>query len=185
VKTLSNHVPLIIALAASVLLFIGSQRLVSTLSGQFWTKMRIAVLTIPYMIGTVILALDFARGAGSLLYVNAEPRFGLPEPVLLFSYFIPHAIVWLLGVVSAINIAWYAKNVDGRIYKSLFTDVYKGIILVYLAIFSTQLLVSSAIFVENTIVKRIIIYTILLLAVAGYSYIYRGSAKLQKVEEIV
>lgn len=184
IKSLANHTPVTIALVAAIFIYAGSQGLVGLTRGKFWTVKRVMLLVAPYTILMLFLAIDFYQGVPDLTHRNGIARFNLPAGVLLFTYFLPHAAIWLLGMVSAANLAWYAKNVQGAIYKALFTNVYQGITLVYLAIFCAQLLISSPAISSNVSIASILVYGTLMLAIAGYVLLYRGAVKLQKVEGV-
>ena len=93
-------------------------------------------------------------------------------------------VVWLLGFVSALNLAWYAKHAPGIIYKSLFYDVCRGIVLVYVGIFLTQLRISASVVVRGFDPGLLLVYGIIVLEVVGYSLLYRGAVKLQRIEEV-
>lgn len=182
---LANHIPVVVAVLASILLYRGSKKLSAMVKGSFWTKKKLLLALVPYLLFMIVLAVDFVQGASSLMSSSGQSRFAMPAPVLLFTYFVPHAVVWLLGILSAGNLAWYAKHVPGKIYKQLFSDIHKGIVLVYLAVFSAQLLISSPSLGKNASLAFTLLYAVLVLAISGYVYIYKGSARLQQVEDII
>ena len=93
-------------------------------------------------------------------------------------------VVWLLGFVSALNLAWYAKHAPGIIYKSLFYDTCRGLVLVYVGIFLTQLLISASVVIRGFDLGLLFVYGIVILEVVGYSLLYRGAVKLQRIEEV-
>lgn len=103
-------------------------------------------------------------------------------PILLLTYVLPHCLVWLAGAISAVNLASYSQNIAGSIYRSLFGDVYRGMILVFISIFLAELLVCSSLVEGNYGLSTGFIYAVILLIVAGYSYVFRGAVKLQKIE---
>ena len=87
-----------------------------------------------------------------------KPIFVLSVETFVFAYGFRQSLVRLFGIISAVNLFRYADHVPGKIYKSLLKDVLKGLIFVY---------------------------AVLILAIAGFQYIFRGASKLQTIEETI
>jgi hypothetical protein len=120
-----------------------------------------------------------------MVSVLGLPRFSLPANVLLITYVLPHSLVWLFGIISAVDLNRYSRHVSGRIYKKLFKDFRTGVILVYLCIFFAQLIMLSPVIITNFSLGLVLIYVVLVLAIVGFQYIFRGARKLQLVEETI
>lgn len=183
VLALTNHVPMVLALVASWALFVSSRSLVELTNERYWSKRRLIYLAIPYISLMSLFALDFYYQAPQLVTAEGTPRFGMSHSILIFTYVIPHMLIWFFGIVSAINFAWYAKKIEGSIYRELFSQTYKGILLVYLSIFMAQLFIISPLVATHFGVGLLLVYGMLLLAILGYVLLFRGAVKLQRIEE--
>lgn len=182
---LTNHLPIIFALLASWQLLSGTNYLVNFTNSKYWDKARIFKLVAGFLILMIPFTINFYQKAPDLISITGLPKFALPAEALIFTYVLPHSLVWLFGIVSAVNLRRYTDHVSGKIYKSLFRDVSKGIILVYFCIFFAQLIMLSPIIATNFSLGLFFIYGVLILAIAGFQYIFRGARKLQLVEEAI
>lgn len=182
VISLANHLPILFALLATWQLFTGSFRLVEFTNSQYWNKFKIQRLVFFFLLFLIPFVINFYFRAPDLIGVYGLPKFALPANALLFTYVLPHSLVWLFGIISIVNLNRYAEHVSGIIYKTLFKDFRKGMILVYLCIFFTQLIMLSPIITTNFSLGLIFIYGVLILAITGFMYIFRGARKLQLIE---
>ena len=179
-----NYLPLFIVALASFWLYRGTQQLMLLTGKPFWTGKRMMSMLIPFSIFAVVFGANFYMHAPSLMTVSGDPRFVLPLPMLMMTYVLPHVVVWTLGIISGANLAWYAKHVSGNLYKQIFKQAYIGVILVYMCIFLAQILMSSPI-VESTFNLGVLfIYAVIILNIVGFTYVYRGADKLQKIEDL-
>jgi hypothetical protein len=177
-----NYVPIIIVLASAWLLFLGSQKLIHITRRNIWNLHNLVVLALPFVGFLIMYSRRFYEIVPSLTDINDVPRFATPVHVLFFTYILPHVIVWMLGVMSCVNLAQYAAHVPGSIYRSLFSSLYKGIMLVYIGILGAQAIIISSAVLTKFGAMAGIIYGVLLLGAAGFILVYRGVNKLQQIE---
>ena len=177
-----NYLPFVFLIPAVRELYYGSLRLRQLAKKHFWTRGRVLSLMVAYFVLTLGFATDFYLHAPQLMTQEGIKRFSLPMPILLLTYVLPHSLVWLVGAISAINLASYSQNIEGSIYRSLFRDVYKGMTLVFISVFLAELLVCSPLVDSNFGLGLGFIYTVIVLIILGYGYVYRGAIKLQKIE---
>jgi len=182
VTTITNLVPLLVILAASVYILVGTQRL-RHLSNS---RLRDSVNLRPYLsllfVFVVAYTLDFYQSAPNMLDDDGLHHFSLSPTVLLFVYVLPYVIVWVLGVFSCINLVDYAKNVKGIIYKSLFTDLRNGLIISFIGTYCVQIFTASDLSSNKFGAGFVVIILILALLTWGYLLIYRGTNQLYKLE---
>ncbi|MBC7708216.1 hypothetical protein H7Y63_03265 [Polaromonas sp.] len=181
---LVNHLPLLLVLGASILLYSGSKKLVTLTDSSWLSKRNLLVLLLPYTVCMVLFSVMFYKQAPYLLTPEGIPRYTLSHSLLIFTYVIPHITVWLLGLITVVNLGWYASRVEGSIYRSLFGDACKGMILIFISIFFAQLLLISPLVVDNFNIGIILIYAVLILGLIGFGLLYKGASKLQKIEEL-
>ncbi len=182
---LTNHLPIIPALIAAVYVFVGSRGLAGLTRADFWTRRNTIILLVPFVIFMLAFVADFYLEAPRLQDVNGNLRFALPVQALLFTYVLPHITIWLLGLFSGFNLWWYARHVEGAIYKGLFAQAQRGIVVVFISIFLAQLLICSPYAADNFQLGITLVYVVLLLTVVGYSLIFKGAQQLQNLEDVV
>ena len=183
---LGNHLPLLLALASGILLLKGSVKLVGLVNYRRHYKPGL-VLLVSVGIAAVftVFCMQFVQAVPHLQSVNGVPKFTLPVPALIFTYVIPHVALWIVGSLACLNIMHYAHKVAGVVYKSLFRDLGLGLLLVYICIFIAQFLTISSMSYAHAEKGLIAVYGVVGLALWGLGLIYRGSKKLQKIEDLV
>lgn len=154
-----------------------------------WTAKRVLLLLLPYCI--------FAMAFTYLFFINPDlnntgqlasiPTYVLPPAILLYAIVIPYLFMWLLGVLSVLNLRNYASNVPGVIYRKVLSRLARGMIGVICFIISLQLL--------NVLVGTIsqlalgslllIIYLLILMIAISYGSIASGARRLAKIEASV
>lgn len=179
---LHNHLPVAAALGSVAFLYLGSRRLNSLIRANMWTPRRISLITVPAVLLFIFFAWEFYRSVPGLESVNGIPRFALPVIALLFTYVLPHIVLWYVGLLACINLAHYAANTPGKLYKSLFFDLYRGILMVYICIFIAQLIIISSVDTTGFNPLLLVIYAILILSTVGYLLVFRGAKQLHKIE---
>ena len=182
---LTNHLPLVFALLAASLVFKGSRGLAKLTRSEFWTRSRTMLLLLPFGLAMSLFIVNFYAEAPHLHDINGNLRFALPVQALLFTYVLPHVIVWLLGMLAGINLWWYTRQVDGELYKAIFRKTQRGIAIVFTSIFFAQLLITSPYAADNFQLGITLVYGVLILTILGYSLIYRGTRQLQNIEDVV
>lgn len=180
---LGNHVPLAFALISGYLLYRGSKKLAGIVPHKLTTSRRATLLSVISGLFFAGFIWRFYITVPNLQPVNGIPKFSLPVGVLLFTYVLPHIVLWVSGLLACRNLAHYAYKTPGVIYKALFRDLYKGILLVYICIFLAQIFIISTISFAKFNIGIVLIYGLLLLAAFGFILVARGAKKLAKLEK--
>lgn len=182
---LRNHLPVAIALASVMYLYGGSRQLRKLVPDKVWPRSHIVLLVALSTAFFIVFAWDFYRSVPHLPRENGIPRFILPVDVLLFTYVLPHIILWLTGLLAVINLAHYAAKTPGKLYRYVFKDLYRGILLVYVCIFIAQLIIISSLIVGRITLGLGIVYGVLLLAMIGFLLVFRGAKRLHDIEHAI
>jgi hypothetical protein len=181
---LHNYLPLIPMAIAVGYLYRGSGRLVSLVRPHALQKGWQTIFFVVFSLLAILFTWNFYELAPSLLQDSATPRFVLPLPILFFSYVLPHLAIWFFGLLSIIKLWQYSTRVEGSIYRQLFSNFYKGILLVFLCTFIAQMLLASSVTLSNFNIGIALVYAVLVLGVVGYMLIYRGVQELLRLESI-
>jgi hypothetical protein len=187
VVAFSNHLPLLIILLSAILLWRGSVKLLTLMN----TKNSRAKYSSPFLAGIFIIYALFILAFTENFYhymtsVNRDvdnPRFLLAPGVLMFTYVLPHLITWLYGLLAALNLAYYSRHVSGVIYKQLFRNLQRGVVLVFFCTFVAQILIASTVSDQNMGVILGLIYVVLLLGIVGFWLVYKGTKSLELLEK--
>jgi hypothetical protein len=183
--TLSNYLPLVIAFISSVLIYRGSKHLSKIISAPPWDSRRLVISALPFFLLLFIYAWQFYKAVPTLKGADGLPRFTQSPGVLLVTYVLPHLVLWGLGLLACFNIARFAVTTKGLIYKALFRNLYQGLILVFVCIFTAQLIIISPINLEKFNIWLALAYAVLVAAVFGFGLIYRGVQQLDRIEKAV
>jgi hypothetical protein len=181
VTTITNLVPLFVILVTSIYIFLGTQKL-RHLSNSRLRDSNIRPYLSLLFVFVVSYSLYFYQAAPKLLDDDGLRHFALHATTLLFVYVLPYTIVWVLGVFSCVNLYDYATNVRGVIYKALFSDLYKGLIISFIATYLVQLFDISNLSANTFNFGFIVVLALIVLLMRGYFLIYRGTNQLYKLE---
>ena len=181
---MNNYLPLFIALVSSVYLYIGSRRLVSLVGSDGRNRRHELLKSVPFVIIIALFAFHFYMNAMGLSGDGGVPRFILPINILMISYVLPYIVMWSLGLLACVNLAWYSHNTPGTLYKKMFHNFYQGILVIIISLFFAQVLTITPLTMEVFSPGLILIYAVLVLAVFGFALVYRGTLKLEKLEAV-
>lgn len=181
---LRNHLPILIVLASSVYLLRGSINLVKITGQLIWSRRRLMIAVLSALTFFILFALVFYQSQPHKESADGIPQFVLPIEALVLTYILPHVALWFIGVMACLNIARYASSAPGIIYRSLFNDLYRGILVTFIAIFMAQFLLITSTGGPRRALSLTIVYAILLIAVAGFLLILRGAQQLDKLEKV-
>lgn len=183
---LTNHIPLAIILVAAILLWIGSKKLLKMLEQadkEPWVpSLRFCVTTVIFTTFALIFTINFYYFAADIREADGMPRFALSPALLLATYVLPHLLAWLFGLLACVNLATYARSVTGVIYKDLFKNLLRGVVIVFLCTFLAQVLLST-ITVDEPSPVLVTVYGVLLLYLYGFYLVYKGTKNLERLEQ--
>ncbi len=188
VTTVTNLVPLALFLFLSILLYIGTIKLKRLLPDQPPEKhkyrnrqlmfLSIAVFTlllIPY-------GQYFHQVALTMMDDDGLQHFVISPNVLTYVYLIPFALVWLLGVLSCINLADYANRVRGEVYRRTFRNLYLGILIAYISTYFIQIWYTSNLSANKFGPGLSSLIILIAFLISGFALIYRGANQLYRIE---
>jgi hypothetical protein len=179
---LENFIPLAAALSAAGLLLAGAIKLNDLVPIKIRMQTQI-YLTSFFALVVILFAWHFYKLEPNLRPQNGVPRFIFSDNFLMLTYILPYIIAWSMGAFACFSIANYSRIISGSIYKTLFKDLYRGILLVFVCTFVAQLFIISNFNLNRFSLWLIIIYAVLILATFGFILIYKGSQSLSKIED--
>jgi hypothetical protein len=182
--SLGNYVPLVVILLSTFWLYKGSVSLGKITPGSQAELKKMAASLVPFFLLLGLFAWQFYMAVPNLGSPNGIPRFTQSAGILLLTYVLPHILLWIGGLLACFNIGKYALRIRGVIYKSLFRDLYQGLILVFICIFIAQFIIISPVNLEKFSFLLAIIYLVLILATRGFLLIFNGARKLTKIETL-
>jgi hypothetical protein len=185
VTTITNLLPVAIVLLGTVLLFIGSVKLARMLPvpQQHLGSWKRTAPLIAFLIAAGFFAWYLYRSAPSLLDDDGLQHFALSPILLLFTYIIPYIAVWLFGLLACLNIAHYANHVKGIVYRPLFRNLYKGLMISFIGTYLAQAFYLSNLPSNRIGIGLLIIIGVLLLLIYGCLLVYRGTSQLSLIEK--
>ena len=169
-------------LLSSYLLFLGSKNLIGIIKQKLKPTPAFIIFSIIWAVFFLAFIWRFYKAVPLLEPVNGIPKFALPLGGLIFTYALPHLIVWTIGLLACRNLSHYASKTRGKVYKQLFKDLYRGLLLVYISIFISQIFIISTISYTGLNIGVVLIYALIILATVGFLFIARGSRRLSLVE---
>jgi hypothetical protein len=106
--TVSNLLPLAVVLLFAILLFIGSVKLISIVNvkRQLTQGRKHITIVAAYAVIASLYACYLYREASHIVDDDGLRHFALAPSVLLFVYITPYLTVWLLGLLSCLNIGY-------------------------------------------------------------------------------
>lgn len=105
---------------------------------------------------------------------------------LIITFIVPYLYAWMVGLLAAYELGWYAKMVKGLLYKQAVRQFSNGIAVVIFASITIQ-------FVNVTLAQRLgsslggtllVDYVLLIVAAVGLILMALGTKKLKRIEEI-
>ncbi len=187
VTTISNYIPLALFLVLSIFLYIGTVKLKEVLPDETTTKqhfmLSIAVSIVIYIAAVIPYARYFYHVAPIMLDDDGLRHFILSPGILTITYIVPFSIIWLLGILSCINLADYANRVRGKIYRPMFKNLYLGILIAYVSSFFIQIWYVSNLSSNKFGVGMYSLIVLILLLIAGFGLMYRGANRLYRLEK--
>ena len=181
---LHNHVPMIIALIAIILIYQGSTKL-ARLANAAVSRTQIKTLVAPLLVIILIFA-GYLFGHINHSVVNGVPNFASPGKWPFFTLVVPYLFIWTLGLLSILNVANYIKHVKGVIYRQALSFLAAGILAVLAFTMILQLLTLSAAAFSKLALGPVllIVYLILILYALGFVLIAMGARKLTRIEAV-
>lgn len=186
VTTLTNLLPLAVFLLLSVLLFIGTfklKRLLPDTRLQLRRNRYIIALSLAVFVLVVIpFGEYFYHIAPAMLDDDGLRHFAVSPSALLVVYLLPFAVIWLLGLLSCLNLAQYASRVRGKLYRPMFRNLYLGILIAYISTYLIQVWYASNLPSNRFGFGLLSIIVLIFLLILGYGLMYVGANQLYLLE---
>ncbi len=181
---LQNHLPVFASVIAFLLLCRGSYRLRIAADFRIWTSATIGLL-IAFSVFAGVMAWAFATNE-IVPNRNGIPTYSWPRDVMIFSFLLPYVLAWFMGLLAAMNIARYSRNVKGIIYRQALRRLVWGLVtVVSFAALIQALSLISRIFSSATLPSLLtIIYGLLVLYGLGFWLVRSGAKKLTQIEVV-
>lgn len=186
VTTVTNLLPLAVFLLLSVLLYAGSVRLVRLVPSAKGLGQRYRRLVACSLGLFVLLIIPFGgyfyHVAPLIIDDDGLRHFVLPANVLVGIYLVPFIAIWLLGVLSCVNLATYALRVQGKIYRRYFFTLSTGILIAYISSYLIQIFYVSNLPSNQFGFGLVFILSLIVMLIVGYGLMYRGANQLYMLE---
>jgi hypothetical protein len=181
---LRDHLAPLFSLVAFSLIYRGSHLLRDIAGFSTWTR-GTAWIVAGYAVFAFLFVLQFATAP--VLESAAVGRTStslVPHNILLFTLIVPVLSAWFMGIAAIINIAKYARNVKGVLYRSALVNLVRGLLVVILFSVSIQLFSFAAKYLATLPLGPILllVYALMLLYATGFFLIANGARKLAKLE---
>jgi hypothetical protein len=177
-----DHLPIMIALVGFFLLYRGSDRLRNAAEFTTWTSGTFGLLA-GYAAFSIALVLGFSQATP--LQSSAQSSMTiLPRTLLLYTQILPYIAAWFMGILAGVNIAKYAKNVKGVLYRRALQNVVYGIwgVVIFSAFLQALALVSRYLLNWQLAEIVLLLYGLMLLYSIGFIFISKGAKYLTKIE---
>jgi hypothetical protein len=175
----NNYVNLFPAMVAFLLLYSGARMLLRTTRGGV-QKLDLRWHA-PWFLGFSIV---FAHLVVENYY-RGNP-YHLSLWLLIMTFIVPYLYIWMIGLLSAYELRWYAKTVKGLLYRQAVRRFAYGI--------ATTMIGSIAIqFINLTVAQRIntslgsvllVNYMLMMIVAAGLILMALGTKQLKRIEGV-
>ena len=178
-----NHLPLLISITSSILIFVGSYRLVKLVKNSPNYRRNIALALGGYLLAAAWLAQFFYTHLSHTVS-GGVPNFALPGAWPFYTMALPYLLIWGLGVLSVVNIGTYTSNVKGAIYRSALRYLASGLMTVITFAMALQMLT----FANSAVLKLsfgaivALVYLILIVYALGFVLLAMGARRLVRIE---
>ncbi len=181
--TLENYIPLLVVFLSAVLLVLAARRLDDLITEKI-SKIELIGTFLAFLAVMGLFVWYFANSNTGTLTSYSIPRFVSSVNTLLYLYVLPQIFVWAMGLYACLEIAHFSLHVKGSIYKALLTNLYKGVLIVYICIFSAQVLILTNFNLAKFSLPLLLVYVLLFVCAFGFSLIYKGSSDLSRLEKV-
>lgn len=152
-------------------------------NGKYQNIGVVAIATLAVIYTWAVLSNPFRTSSADHL---VKATYYLPDMLIVFTVVIPYVLVWILGVLTVLNVLSYAKLVPGLIYRQTFSYLARGLALTIILLIGLQFLSQANAILGHAALSIIlvIIYILFFAIAAGHVLIARGARKLAAIEEV-
>lgn len=181
---IKNHLPVYILLVSSVMLYLGSMKLLASHKAPTPAS-RTTIAWVLYLIFAGCFATFFALNPPAAQSISSnQPAFAVSAGVLMFSLVLPSLVAWGLAVIASVNMAAYAGVVKGVIYRRSLNRLVGGIYASTAFAILVEILVLDASHLRNigSTAILLILYGIIVAYGIGAALIARSARHLTLIE---
>jgi hypothetical protein len=174
-----NYLTLFSALAAFLLLFNGARLLLRTVRNGI-LKLDIRKHA-PWFL---LLAITFSHLTIENYYQHNPYHVG--KWVLITTFIVPYIYTWMVGLLCAYELYWYAKTVKGLLYRRAIKRFAQGLAVVVAGSIIIQFVNITILQRVNTSLTHVLLldYVVLTIVIGGLFLMALGTKKLKKIEEL-
>jgi hypothetical protein len=178
---LRDHLPVVAALIGFFLLYRGSDGLRHTAQFTTWTPSTFIMLA-----GFAAFSIGFVL-AFTLAVPDSPTRTSMdimPRGLLLTTQIMPYLAAWFMGILAGVNIAKFAANVKGVLYRRALRNVVLGIwgVVVFSVILQALTLASRYLLNWSVAGVILLVYALMAFYSFGFILINSGAKSLTRLE---
>lgn len=173
ITSVTNLIPTIVILTYSIILYLGSLKLKRILPVKK-RNIKDSALSLYFLFlffAIIIYTRYFYYSAPKNIDDDGLHYFVLAPKWLLITYVLPYIVIWVLGLMACLNLAHYANNVEGKIYRPLFRNLYKGLMMIFIGTYLVQVYIVTTLH-ANQIGFGLLVIVWLLLLIIGGAYLF-------------
>lgn len=176
---IDNYLGLFPGLIAFLLLYNGARALLRT------TKQGLQRLDIRWHAPWFLLLSVVFSHLAIENYYRGNP-YHLSLWLLVITFIIPYLYGWMVGLLSAYELHWYAKTVKGSLYRQAVKRFANGIAVTMLGSIAIQFVsITLAARIDSSLGNLLLAnYVLLLIVVVGLILMALGTKKLKRMEEL-
>lgn len=176
---INNYLGLYPGLLAFLLLFNGTRLLLRTVRGS--TQRLDLRWHAPWFF---LLCVVFSHLAIENQY-RSHP-YHLSLWLLIVTFIVPYLYGWMVGLLSAYELRWYAKTVKGLLYRQAVKQIAHGIAIVIFGSIAIQFVnITLAQRLDNSLGSVLLVdYGLLVIVAVGLILMALGTKKLKLIEEL-
>jgi hypothetical protein len=178
VKIFVNYSEAILPFAAFGIIYVGTMNLTKLVKRAPLSFLQKSLFLVPLVIFTPLyLWLTFTAP-------NVATTYQLPAFLTLGTIVVPSLLAWVFGILAAVNMGFYGREVQGVIYKKSVVLLVRGVLaltlgdIIYLVVTSLGPYLSFV----GTGGLLLIVYGFLAVLGLGYISVARGATRLSRLE---
>jgi hypothetical protein len=183
-----NYASILVSIAIYWFFWRGSNKLLSTLKSVKGLAKKVMTGRVFILLASVIYTYLVFQNPYRTVSSDEliKPVFSLPDILIFLTIIIPYVVTWLLAITATVNIGYYAKNVQGIIFKRLFKNIANGFALIVGLSISLQIIGQFSSFWAGSGLNIIlgVISVIFIALVAAYAQFGLAAKKLDRLETL-
>lgn len=183
-----THITLVFVLIGSILLVIGSWRLMSLVKKArvpHWQTLgaAVALIILSIIYGYAALHNPLRQTTGQPLTTAA---YAMPDWLIFTTIVLPYIVAWACGFYTTLWLHTYHHHVNGKIYRRALKRLNTGVFIVIFASVLVRLLTNMPTNIADWGLRTmlLLLYALLFIIAVGYVLIALGAKGLSRLEEV-